>query len=140
MYVDEKVTIFQAERVVENKRFEDILTSAFEGGCNYWLSLNSTDIAKEAESLDGELNIEKQLLKGGNLNCYDNLNPDEKLGVLSLVRIRAALQAMARGKDLKDKENYQLKKHFDNFVEENDDAETADVIIQIAVMGEIVFG
>lgn len=125
---------------IEAQRIEDLLTSAFEGGCGYWLKLKSTDIQEEAKKCGGELNIEKQILYGCKLNCYDAEDIDNKLGELTALQIVAALAAMAKGEDLKGKKNEHLKTHFNNFITENDDATTADVVVQIATMGEIVFG
>ena len=127
---------------ITQERIHDILTSAVEGGCNYWLTVNADEVRAEAEKFDGETNIQNQIMLGGTLNCYDAENAEDydKLGELTLVKIIEALIAMSCGEDLKFNKNEHLKTHFNNFITENDDCETADVIIQIACMGEIVFG
>jgi hypothetical protein len=135
-----KKLTFQQSVEVEAIRLSDLLTSAFEGGCGGWMSIRADDIRTNSLKVGGELNIEKQILLGTALPIYDAENPETKLGELSMLKIVAALQAMAEGKDLNGGENEHLKKHFNDFIIENDDAETADVVIQIATMGSIVFG
>jgi len=134
-------TIFITEIEVTDEQFESLLTSGLEGGCNHWLTGNSNDIREESKKFyNKELNVQNQIMLGGSLNCYDLEMPDSFLGTLTLDKVKKALKAMSEGKDLKGKENKHLKWHFKNFINENDDAETADVVIQIAVMEEIVFG
>ncbi len=136
--IAKKLTFTQTVEV-DAQRISDLLTSGFEGGCNYWLTIKADDIHTESKKLDGELNIENQILKGGTLHIWDVEDLNNKLGILTFVRIVEALQAMANGEDLKEKKNDHLKWHFNNFITENDDAETADVVIQIATLGEIVY-
>jgi hypothetical protein len=52
------------------------------------------------------------------------------LGILNEESIKDGLQKMAE----------HFPKHFMDFLNENDDAETADVFMQLAVMGKITFG
>ncbi len=137
--IAKKLTFTQTVEV-DAQRIKDLLTSGFEGGCNYWLVVKAAECKVEAEKLDGELNIENQILKGGTLHIWDVEDFNHKLGILTYVRIVEALQAMANGEDLMEKKNDHLKWHFNNFITENDDAETADVVIQIATMGQIVYG
>ncbi len=125
---------------IASERIHDLLTTGLEGGCDYWLATDHELIKQESKKFEGELNIQNQIMQGGTLHCFDAEEPDAKLGELNVFKVVSALQAMADGKDLKGKKNDHLKWHFKNFIEENDDCETADVVIQIAVMGEIVFG
>lgn len=140
METKKKTVSFIQQVTVDAIRLSDLLTSAFEGGCGDWMSIRADDIRTNSLKVGGELNIEKQILLGTALPIYDAENPETKLGELSMLKIVTALQAMAEGKDLNGKENEHLKWHFNNFITENDDAETADVVVQIATMGSIVFG
>ncbi len=79
-------------------------------------------------------------MAGASIPVYDVEDKANKLGNLSTMRIIMALSAMAQGENIKEEKNDRLKEHFDNFANENDDAETADVIVQIAVMERVVFG
>jgi len=132
--------VFTTTIEVEKERIKDILITAFEGGCGYWLTILSTDMIEESKKFKGELNLIKLLMMGATIPIRDAEDSKEILGELNVFKITQAIQSMADGKDLKGKENEHLKFHANNFFTENDDAETADVIIQIATMGEIVFG
>lgn len=125
---------------IKSKRIEDLLVCAFEGGCNHWLCLNGEELKKNADKLKGETKAYRQIMLGATLSAFDVENPNHKLGDLNAINIVSALQAMANGEDLKGKKNDHLKWHFNNWINEDDDAETADVVIQIAVLGEIVYG
>lgn len=135
----DKLTFTQTVEVAA-ERIHDLLTTALEGGCNYWLKTDPELVKEESKKFKGDLNITNQIMQGGTLHCFDAEEPETKLGELNVFNIVRTLQAMADGKDLKNKKNDHLKWHFNNFINENDDAETADVVIQIALMGEIVFG
>ncbi len=133
-------TKFIIEVTVEDQRIEDLLIAGFEGGCNYWLAFHGDDIREQAKKFyNKKLTVEQQIILGADLKCYD-AETDEFLGTLTLVKIKEALTAMSHGMDLDDKPNDHLKWHFKNFIDENDDAETADVVIQIAALKSIVFG
>ena len=125
---------------IKSERIEDLLVTALEGGSNHWLCLSSEELKNNAEKLKGETKAYRQIMLGATLSVFDVEEPDHKLGDLNAITIVSALQAMANGEDLKGKKNDHLKTHFNNFVSENDDAETADVVVQIAVLGEIVYG
>ena len=62
----------------------------------------------------------------------------ELLGYLNRVTVQAGLQLMSYCKDTKGKSI--PARHFKNFAQDNEDAETADVFMQLSVMGEIVYG
>jgi len=129
----------KTEVEISETNIEEILDSSFEGGSNYWLMIQGKDITRISKKFNGQRNIVKLILSGASIPIYD-YEEGIKLGELSLVDIINALQAMANGKDLNGKENSHLKWHFKNLIDGNDDAETNDVIVQIATMKEIVFG
>lgn len=139
MYTDGENTVFTTKVIVENTRFKDLLDAIFECNCGNWLTMKAPDIVSEARFYRGELNIQNLIMLGGTLPCYDCDNLDKKIGVLSLARIRAALQAMANGKDLDGNEGDMLKRYFDDFVKGRDKYNNASIITQIAVMGKIVY-
>ena len=68
---------------------------------------------------------------------YD-VETDELLGYLNRASIKVGLQLMSYCKDLKGK--VVPARHFKNLATDNDDAETADVFMQLCVMGEITYG
>ena len=144
MYTDGDNTVFTTEVVIENKRFKDLLDAIFECNCGRWLSMKAPEIIAESRFYRGELNVQKLIMLGGELPCYDSEQvngneQDEQIGVLSLARIRDALQFMANGKDLDGNEGDMFKTYFDDFVKGRDKYSNASIITQIAVMGEIIY-
>jgi hypothetical protein len=114
---------------ITKERIQDLLIGALEGGSDYWCEARFVKapgcIASYMEYpwIDGCQIIMNDfegtdMLGGGQ---YKELTKD----VLEL-----GLRRMA-GK-------YPV--HFKNFVEENDDAETADVFLQCCCFGEVIFG
>ena len=90
---------------------ENLITTAFEGGINYWVRRAdrrpaAPDFACTLRTIDGEDRA------------------------LDLEKIVAGLRLVAT----------QWPKHFGDFLDESGDATTADVIIQAAVFGELVYG
>lgn len=129
--------IIKQDIVITKERLDDLLCSAFEGGASYWAITGVTQQQKDVVEAEFAYQV---CLNGGEIEVFDAEEPDKKLGVLNAKRLEVALQCMALGQNEKGESKPALKKHFDNFINENDDAETADVFMQMAVMGEIVFG
>ena len=112
----------EAKVRIEEKRIADLLITALDGGSNYWADLY------------GSL---EDIMNGGTVSVVD-AETGESLGIVCYQSIATALQLMAKGEDRNGKKI--PIRHWQAIVEENDDAETADVFFQMAVMGEIVFG
>ncbi len=117
-------------RIPVNK-VRNLITTAIEGGSNYWARFKSPEKWKENYK-----SIEDIPFKG-DIEVFD-IETDELLGILNLATINTGLQLMAEGKDLKG--IIIPERYFDNLINDNADAETADVFMQLAVMGEIVYG
>jgi hypothetical protein len=64
------------------------------------------------------------------MNVYDAEDGNELLGTVTQASMLAALETAANGYDW----------HFNNLMNGDDDAETADAIFQLATMNDIVFG
>lgn len=120
-----------------DEQIYDLICTGFNGACGEWLTCNANDIRKEAERLGGELNVPKQIMKTGICNIYGKDKPYEKIGFISLPKIHNALQAMALGEDLNGKKFPILKKRFLDIMDNNYDSITANIVFQIAVMGEV---
>ena len=131
----ENITI-TVEKTITIERIKDLLCAAFEGGIDYWGNVKSKIGLKD--KLKAEYVHEIPAL-GGELILFDN-ETDEKLGIIDMESMKKAFQYMADGTDKNGKDIPQLKKHLDDFLNENEDAITADVFVQLAVMEEIVFG
>ena len=132
---------FKTEVQIDLQMIQNLLDNSRSPLYCSWMQYLSTDIQSEATRFNGELNVVKLLMLGGTLPVYDKEEAElTKLGEINVLNIIRALQAMALGEDLKGKKYDTLKNHFKDFVNGNDDAITVDVIIQIAVMGEVAFG
>jgi hypothetical protein len=125
---------------ITTQRIKDMLITALEGGSDYWLRVRVKDLNRLSEQFNNDRNMENLILAGASVPIYDAEGQDGLLGHLSMLNIIMALSAMAQGENIKEEKNDRLKEHFDNFINENDDAETADVIVQIAVMESVVYG
>lgn len=129
--------IIRLDTAITKQRLDDILCSAFEGGANYWAVTGVTQQQKDAVEAEFAYQV---CLNGGEIEVFDAEEPTKKLGVLNARRLEVALQCLADCKDEKGKEYPGFKDHFADIINENDDATTADILMQLAVMGEIVFG
>jgi len=124
------------ETEITIERIKDLLCSAFEGGIDYWGNVKSVIGLKN--KLKAEHFHEIPAL-GGELTLFDN-ETDEELGKIDMESMKKAFQYMAAGTDKNGKDCPYLTTHLADFLNENDDANTGDVFVQLAVMGEIVFG
>lgn len=126
-YIEVKVTVR-----IPNQKIENLIISAVEGGSTYWAMLKFPDGWQDKYKSYADIPFQ-----GGEIELYD-VETGELLGVLSKVTIQTGLQLMADRKDMTGKQV--PARHFKNLATDNEDAETADVFLQLAVMGEIVYG
>ncbi len=119
-------------RTIPEERIEDLLVNAFEGGSNYWYIINSFNYppGQTKQSLGIEFAHMQLPLRGGSLSIGDIEDRNVKEKILDRPAIIKGLQLMA------DK----YPRHWADFIEENDDAITADVFLQLAVWGEVIYG
>lgn len=127
------------------ERVRNLLVTCLEGGGSHtWL--------KEVECDYGQGRVKADFQGGGEFGVYDEMLKemwatkyvvpftqgsklivrafeDERDYCLDLDNVRRGLQLMA--------EKY--PKHFYDLVQENDDAETADVFLQLSLFGELVY-
>ena len=109
---------------VDRQRVVDTLINALEGGSHYWIEQYTFKINKDIET------VLKMLM-----------NNEASLTIQEDDREETTYQV--KGKDFEN--GLQLMAnlypwHFKNLVDENDDAETADVLLQLATFGELVYG
>lgn len=116
---------------VEDQRVSDLICSALEGGSNYWyLLVVSKSSHKEHGTFWSDIPM-----AGGHLG-FALLDPDDgpingkSEWVLNRASCESGLVIMAN----------KYPRHYANFMNENDDAETGDVFLQCALFGELVFG
>lgn len=111
-----------------------VLNCAFEGGSNYWYVINefiepkeiSEDIAKDWGKYRY---ISYPLSEGGALLIGDREDEDEEPKRLDLAAVAKGVQVMAT----------KYPSHFADMMEENDDADTGDVLLQCCLFGELVY-
>jgi hypothetical protein len=126
-YIEVKATVR-----IPNQKIMDLITTAIECGSNYWARF---ELPKDYKEKYGS--YEHIPFKGGDITVYD-IETGELLGYLNGATLKMGLQLMADRKDLKGK--IIPARHFKAFATDSEDAETADVFLQLAVMGEIVYG
>ena len=118
----------KVEIEVTDEQIDDLLTSAFEGGSNYWYTIDNIKTpfrgaAGEAwrKTNEGILVIDKEA----------ESDDDEVLGdYLNRQKVKKGLQLMA--------EKYPT--HWNNFINDNGDADTGDIFLQLCLFGSVVFG
>jgi hypothetical protein len=136
-YDKNQTVVIEIVKKISFERIGDLLCCAWEGGSNYWAE--ATVSQEEVKQHGVEFDWEIPLTPTGSIDIYDKENPEaERLGFISKQRVVQALQMMARGED--EKGNKIHMGHWNNFMKENEDAETGDVFFQLAVLGEIVYG
>jgi len=118
---------------VTDQMIADVLTSGLEGGVGYW-----SQIQKHIKPKSLDFRIDKEhvfehidfpMNKGGAIVLKDL--ESNKNYTLTLPKLRRAVKLMASGK---------YKHHFNDMINENSDAITGDVLIQLAVLGDVIYG
>jgi len=122
----------------ENKLTKEMIINLFvnalEGGSNYWYYLK--DIPNEVKNIMSKKHIATSeaigefILNGGEIHIYDIEDEDDLLGSINMNNLLDAINTMKK----------EYSANYLNIVSETDDAEDADIFLQIATMGKIVFG
>lgn len=125
------------ELVFEKRRVADLLISAFEGGSNYWYTIEEfvePPVIEKHTGLDGVFrHADYPLTEGGAVIVSDRKeNTPETMRKVRLdwLRIQEGLAIMAR----------KYPRHFGHWMSEDDDADTGDVFLQCCCFGELVYG
>jgi len=119
------------KQTVTEERVQDLLCCALEGGSNYWYTIveKCYPEGQTKESLGIVYPHLELPFKGGCLVISDG-DPGTDNQTLDLAAIKRGLQLLA------DK----YPKHWSDFMQENEDADTGDVFLQLALFGEVIFG
>jgi hypothetical protein len=122
---------------ISHRRIGYLLCSAFEGGSNYWYEIQEfikppgfhfqLDKDQVFRHIDYPLNEGGALVIGIKDDFEDETDETWRLDTASLTK---GLVTMAQ----------KYPRHWGDFIQENDDAETADVFLQCCLFGEIVYG
>jgi len=132
----------EVKQEVTFQRIENLLCSAFEGGSNYWYQIERYTAPKEVTFKGDCLDLLKEgedpmkafkylpypQNEGGKV--YITADDEDKEYILNLDSIKKGLKVMARD----------YPRHFNDFMQENDDASTGDVFLQCCLFGEVIFG
>lgn len=119
-------------------RVSDLLSSAFEGGSNYWYTIDEFIKPKGAprtwkqRAYPDEVfrHLDYPLNKGGALLIEDKESGVSDHHRLDLPAIEKGLEVFAT----------KYPRHFGDWLAENDDATTGDVFLQCCLFGEVVYG
>jgi hypothetical protein len=121
---------------IERQVLEDIFVTALEGGSNYWyyLSEEAIKLIRDAvpKSEDPYLStaILKAIEKGVEVPINDAEDEEEVIGIISLKTMQERLQKLSRSGN-----SDALMAH----INEEGDADSADIVFQYLAFGEIVF-
>ena len=125
----------QIEYEVTQDMIENVIVSALEGGSNYWYFI---DVADFEDDLPPKRNlalterISEAVFKNPafKMPVYDVEDEDDVLGYLSQKNLSRGLEICAKD----------YPEVFQRFIQDEIDADDADIIFQLTVMGEITFG
>jgi len=126
---------FTGKAEVNEKDIADLLCTGFEGGVGYWCKIVGYEKPEKifewnTFASDGYVYkyVQYPMSEGGAVLLKDT-EGDERWK-LDLDGIRKGLSVMAS----------KYPRHWENFVNDQYDADTGDVFIQCALFGEVVYG
>jgi len=114
---------------INDELLQDVIITALEGGSNYWYLLKNfgEHYTDKEDGITTTEHIAKQIVTNPmyKLTIYD-IETDEVLGIITQSKFKKALQECNDQRDI--------------IINGSFDAGDADIIFQMAVMGEIQFG
>lgn len=130
---------------VPRRMLSDLICSAVEGGSNNWAVFKATKRTADLDYIEVKV-TELEVSRDGQprANRYIGLQ-DMAIGLQRLAEAALAY-ARATGEDTDDwlakrHKNFQTAgKHLGDALAERGDATTADVVLQMAVFGEVIYG
>lgn len=122
----------------QKKTAWNMLVGALEGGSNYWYWLDGENLWNDDRRADEYLEsriIRKLWDEGQSLTVYDKEEwyASEELVELGTMTKESILEAFTLMYD-------DYPRHYVDLLNQNDDATTADVWFQLAVMKDVVYG
>ena len=120
---------FAAKIVVTDQQVYDLLVTAREGGSNYWMdSYGGIAPTKRFTPMEGEVyKFADYPMNGGTITISHD---ETETAILNKENLQRGLDVMA--------EKY--PHHMTDLLNDNMDADTADVFLQCCVFGELVYG
>ena len=118
---------------ISDKLIEDILCSAFEGGITYWADNVSCEDKEDMKKVKGWKHeyLTKTKLKDAVMYIHDTYSSEKH--PITKKSIIDALQKM-------DDPEYKCTKALNRILDEEYDADDADIVVQTACFGEVVYG
>jgi len=134
----EKPTSFKITTQVDvpMQRVADLLCCAFEGGSNYWCHIKVKKAPEQftfrymPDLSDKPTSYTDYPTNRGGYLIVGDVEEEQEDGLLDLGTIRFGLQTMAD----------RYPRHWQDFIDDNEDAATGDVFLQCCLWGEVVFG
>ncbi|KAA6302821.1 MAG: hypothetical protein EZS26_000991 [Candidatus Ordinivivax streblomastigis] len=131
----------KVETEFTNEQIIDLLTTALEGGSNYWYYLNDEEVAKirqrfkKGNTLSLSEKIGKAILEKECSVKVTDVEDGDELGILNEDTIRKGFSAM-----LKENSGSVQKEAIARIICDDYDDTDADVWFQMVIMGEIIYG
>ena len=134
---------------------ENLLVSAFEGGSNYWYMITGytypkgktrkTMEAEKAQSAKDDFDKEffphiDTVLFGGGIKVHDTESANKGTVTLTYDKCVKALKLMAECAGMPPEKRHTHPRHWEDVLNENTDADTGDVFLQLALWGEVIYG
>ena len=125
----------QIEYTITEDMVENVIVSALEGGSNYWYFVDVEDFEQDLPPKNGKAlteRISEAVFKNPSFKMpvYDVEDEEDVLGYLSQKNLRRGMELCAKD----------YPEVFKRLTDDEIDAEDADIIFQLTVMGEITFG
>jgi hypothetical protein len=126
---------------LSEQKLSDILITAFEGGVGYWCQIVKYDIPAGAMSPIPDMQDFKHgwapLVEGGGIWVQDAENPGKNNPDAAFERTKLDRDHLQSGLTLCAKHHPHV---FSRILEDQYDSCDADIVVQLAVMGSVVFG
>lgn len=125
----------QIEYTITEDMVENVIISALEGGSNYWYFVDVEDFEQDLPPKNGKAlteRISEAVYKNPSFKMpvYDVEDEEDVLGYLSQKNLRRGMELCAKD----------YPEVFKRLTDDEIDANDADIIFQLTVMGEITFG
>ena len=118
---------------ISDELIEDILCTAFEGGITYWADNISCEDNKDMKKVGGWKHEYLTKTKKKDAVMYIHDISDEQKHPITKKSIIDALQKM-------DDPKYKYTKALSRILEQTYDADDADIVVQTASFGDVVYG
>ena len=127
--------MFNLKLEITEDVLENIFVTAIEGGSDYWAYITRSDAFKKFKETSKEYsfseNVLKFVLSGGDMVVEDIQDEGEVLGSINKANIELGLNTLL---------NSPNKQHLFAMLNEDYDAENADVCFQYIVLNDLVYG